>query len=581
MDFSLIVPATIVKPPENQTVHVGEDAKFECEVTGRPSPVVEFLVNGERVRKGAREKVTSEGNVHCLTVRKCRTGRTITVNAYNAAGSDTKTAVLEVISKPTFARKPTNVTVTAPTSILLEWRVKGSPEPDFAIRKNGKDLTEGVVSHGGVHTVTLSATSSEDSGTYSAVCSNSAGSAECTTLVTVVEPAKITKPLNDVGLKEGEALQLEVAVTGTQPIHAEWQKDDFELDVTGPACKAAEKDGTYTLTIDKPSADDGGKYALKVWNAVGHDQTSAVVAVQGKPTILRELQSVEAMEKEQVILEAEVSGTSLETVWLKDGGGLHEDSRVKFRHTEQMLSLNIADCLFEDSGTYTLLVKNKAGQVETQAALTVHCPPEIQTPLHDKELIEGDDVVFTAKVYARPAADVTWYLNGKALEKSDEFLTTTKPDENLYSLTIKGATTKHSGEYKLVASNESGVAETTAKLSVEIVPEFVKPLEDTSLEEGQQAVLNVTVKGVPMPELSLQLNDQPTDEKNFILKPLPETGAYQILIPSFKPDFCGTLIATATNVAGSCKSTCQIDAKGRCQLHSALRISLLAFFLSG
>lgn len=60
--------------------------------------------------------------------------------------------------------------------------------------------------------------------------------------------------------------------------------------------------------------------------------------------------------------------------WFKDGKEVSADARFKAtKQSSDTWSLTVADCVKEDSGTYTVKVANDLGEKELSASLTIQC----------------------------------------------------------------------------------------------------------------------------------------------------------------------------------------------------------------
>ena len=69
----------------------------------------------------------------------------------------------------------------------------------------------------------------------------------------------------------------------------------------------------------------------------------------------------------------------------------------------------------------------------------------------DKQVLEGEEVVFRVKVTGVPVPELTWYHDGKELVADYS-----KDLADDGTLTMPSAETKHSGVYQLVAVNRAG-----------------------------------------------------------------------------------------------------------------------------
>ncbi|VDO71166.1 unnamed protein product, partial [Onchocerca flexuosa] len=102
-----------------------------------------------------------------------------------------------------------------------------------------------------------------------------------------------------------------------------------------------------------------------------------------------------------------------ELVWLVDEQPLRPSHDFKLEYDGQNAKLEIRDAQPEDTGVYTVRIKNEYGAVESNAKLTVepdpdknHIAPEFQAVIEDVECNEGDTVKFKAVLTGDPTPDV-------------------------------------------------------------------------------------------------------------------------------------------------------------------------------
>ena len=86
---------------------------------------------------------------------------------------------------------------------------------------------------------------------------------------------------------------------------------------------------------------------------------------------------------------------------------------------------------------------------------------------------------------------VKWYRNGAELEPGKTpNIHVEKVDDAVFRLTIPRSLVTDSGDYAVEATNDIGSAKCSAKIIVEPVPEFIRPLKDVEVVEGQPAEFN-------------------------------------------------------------------------------------------
>ena len=84
--------------------------------------------------------------------------------------------------------------------------------------------------------------------------------------------------------------------------------------------------------------------------------------------------------------------------------------------------------------------------------------------MQNQKVREGATVSFRVQVEGDPKPDIMWKKDGKPLSKSARLIM--KEEETTKILTLMNATMSDAGLYGVVASNESGEAESEASLEV-------------------------------------------------------------------------------------------------------------------
>ena len=94
-------------------------------------------------------------------------------------------------------------------------------------------------------------------------------------------PARVSKPILDTNVNEGETAAFKLVVTGTPPPKVEWYLNGEELKCDGRR-KIEVKGNTHHLKISDVTSKDAGKYSVEVHNRVGRDLVKATLLVKGE-----------------------------------------------------------------------------------------------------------------------------------------------------------------------------------------------------------------------------------------------------------------------------------------------------------
>jgi hypothetical protein len=167
----LTVTSTSVAPfitaqPSGQTVTTGASVTFVVAASGTPTPTLQWQKNGSAVSGSTDTTFTLNGVTSADSA-------TYTAVATNSAGSATSNgAVLTVTSAPVITTQPASQTVTAGSNVTFTVAASGKPTPTYQWKENGIAISGSTGT-----TFTLNGVTSANSATYTAVVTNSAGSA--------------------------------------------------------------------------------------------------------------------------------------------------------------------------------------------------------------------------------------------------------------------------------------------------------------------------------------------------------------------------------------------------------------------
>ncbi|KAM4596581.1 immunoglobulin superfamily DCC subclass member 4 [Fundulus diaphanus] len=121
-ELHVAAPPVIVQPPESVSLSRGSTARFLCNSSGEPLPVMHWLKNGQPIRSFRRMKVQSPGIllINQLALEDAGYYQCI---AENRLGTACATAKLTVIVKEGLPSLPRHLTATpySSTTVLLSW----------------------------------------------------------------------------------------------------------------------------------------------------------------------------------------------------------------------------------------------------------------------------------------------------------------------------------------------------------------------------------------------------------------------------------------------------------------------------
>lgn len=207
----------------------------------------------------------------------------------------------------------------------------------------------------------------------------------------------------------GNPFTLECVVAGTPELLAKWFKDGREL-AAGSRHHITFARNLASLKIPSAEMNDKGLYSCEVQNSVGKSSCTVSVHVSGEydeaqletaspagvgaeerslsgnlspldrivpPSFIRKLKDTNATLGASVVLECRVSGSAPISVgWFLDGSEVVRSPKCQPGFSDNVCTLSLNSLEPSDTGTYTCVAANEAGQDESSAILTVQgqCP---------------------------------------------------------------------------------------------------------------------------------------------------------------------------------------------------------------
>ncbi|XP_064466557.1 myosin light chain kinase, smooth muscle-like [Ornithodoros turicata] len=523
---------------------------------------------------------------------------------------------------PEVTKQPTSVTVRPGERATLQATVVGTPKPDVQWYKDGRPITRGDVvpvtetaPDGTITTkLVVERATLEDAGTYWCVAKNWWGKAESVRVTLNIkgarEPPRFVEHLAPEVVISGLSVVLRCKVIGSQPITVKWYRNRREVKQTPDfRMEYNPESGNVVLTIAEIFPDDQGLYSCKAANEFGEDETSAPVTVTDmelldaapkvQPRFVLPLRPSSFPEGEPAMLRVEAHGVPDPTFsWYFEGRQL-KSSRDFLVTTEGLTSnVMIAELFPEDAGPYECRAQNPAGRATTSANLSVlpaggpesgavtldeaglPTPqpddlPQMSAPIFTKGLVsqtvpEGGSVVFEGQVSAFPdVVCFTWYLNGRVLKSSRDFLIHSEGTKT--TLKIAEVFVDDAGTFSVTAENPVGIATSRAKLTVEVessevenleAPRFLTELTPVTVMDGGEAKLSVYVTGKPPPRVTWYHNDREVKNNADVWTTLRTDGYCELFISEAFPEDMGEYVCKATNVAGTatCRTHVHVEA---------------------
>ncbi|XP_055255516.1 hemicentin-2 isoform X3 [Moschus berezovskii] len=545
--------------PEQITTTLNSSVSLPCDVRAHPSPEVTwykdsrtlslgegvFLLPGTHTLQLARAQLSDSGMYMC--------------EALNAAGRDQKLVQLSVLVPPTFRQTPSRpqdaVLVSVGGKAVLSCETDALPEPTVAWQKDGQPLVlaERIQALLGGQRLEIQDTQVSDKGLYSCRVSNAAGEAMRAFSLTVQVPPTFENPETEtVSQVAGSPLVLSCDVTGVPAPTVTWLKDRMPVE-SSMAHGTVSRGGRLQLSHLQP--DQAGTYTCVAENAQAEARKDFVVAVLVAPRIRSSgaTQEHSVLEGQDVWLDCEADGQPPpDVVWLKDGGPLDDSVGPHLRFYLDGSSLVLKGLRAMDSGAYTCVAHNAAGEDARLHTVNVLVPPTIeQGPEGAGTLVHrlGDLVSMKCPVRGSPPIHVSWLKDGLPLPLSHH----THLHSSGRTLRISQVQLADSGTFTCVAASPAGVADRQFVLQVQ-VPPVLEPAEfqnDVAVVRGSLVFLPCEARGSPLPFVSWMKDGEPL---------LPQSLEYGpgLLLEAVEAEDAGTYSCVAVSEAGEARRHFQL-----------------------
>uniref|UniRef100_A0A8D0CST5 Sidekick cell adhesion molecule 1 n=1 Tax=Sander lucioperca TaxID=283035 RepID=A0A8D0CST5_SANLU len=289
-------PSLTAKPKRKIHADLDRNVDIPCLATGVPQPRIEWYKDAVplSILANPRYKVSAGTG---LTVRRVQPGDggIFQCFARNAAGeTQAHTQLLVSSVAPTFTFPQSDQTVTDGTTALFMCQASGAPKPAITWRKGSQILASGSVQvprftllqSGGLQIQPISL---QDTGEYTCIASNSEGTINATSMLTVWSRTVISVPPTDQRVIKGTTAILDCNATHDPRVNIRyliWNRGGLPLRPTSGG-RVSMRQGS--LTIGQTWSGDIGDYTCTVTSQAGNDSRSARLEVIELPHSPRSL----------------------------------------------------------------------------------------------------------------------------------------------------------------------------------------------------------------------------------------------------------------------------------------------------
>ncbi len=413
----LNVKPSIVAQPTSQTVCEGSSVTFGVEATGTEPLAFQWMRDGRVIDNATADSYsissTTAGDIG-----------TYSVAVSNSCGQiESEVATLALNVKPSILVQPVSQTVCDGAPVTFAVEATGTEPLAYQWMKDGR-----VIDNATANSYSIPIAAVADIGSYAVTVSNSCGQidSEVATVALYVGPSIIVQPASQT-VCEGSSVMFSVEATGTEPLAFQWMKDGLIIDNATAS----------SFSIPNATTNDIGTYSVTVSNSCGQIESEAAALVLNvKPSIVAQPVPQTICEGLPVIFSVEATGTEpLEFQWMKDG-------LVIDNATDSSYSIPIATA--GDIGTYSVMVSNSCGQIDSEVAtLALNVRPTIMVQPVSQTVCEGSPVMFSVEAIGTEPLEFQWMKDGVEIPGANE---------DIYH--INCATPTDSGCYSVRVSNE-------------------------------------------------------------------------------------------------------------------------------
>ncbi|XP_074702115.1 hemicentin-2-like [Strix aluco] len=558
---------------EHRQVVLDQPTALYCDTNAIPPPQLTWYKDGEPLSPGPGVLMLLGGRVLQLPVVREEDAGRYTCEAANAAGQDRLHYELEVLTTPAIRGGTDDlaeeVAATINSTVRFKCEATGHPVPTVSWLWNDVPVVVGPrhqLLEGGT-VLQVAAVEVGDTGSYTCVAENPAGSAEKYFALTVqgkaspatlgeaskvfhllvMEPPRIEAASHptEMSITVGTPLELTCVVMGVPMPTVTWEKDGQLL--AGPWLVLGNQS---TLHIESTKVTDAGLYTCLATSPAGEDSRSFHISIQAPLSItsIGETPSITTVAGGLLILECpEVAVPPPYIEWHREGSPLREDARRQV--LAQGRFLQIRDVEVADGGEYSCSATNALGDTSLRTQVEVHVAPEIQPGPEEARALLNGSVVLPCRAEGWPVPRVTWQKDGWLLPLRGSNRLQLLPDG---SLQIDPVQVQDSGYYLCMASSPAGSDRRGLDLHILVPPTIAPGPSNLTLLAQQPAMLDCDSWGSPEPHVRWEKDGHP-------LNPHLRPGAYSLqssgslLIASPGPRDEGWFECIATNAAGEAR----------------------------
>ncbi|KAJ8416941.1 hypothetical protein AAFF_G00328190 [Aldrovandia affinis] len=462
--------ADILKPLSSVEVYEKQSANFDTEISEEDVPG-EWKLKGQILTRSPTCDIKAEGKKRFLTLKNLHVDQSgeITYQGLNAVTSAVLT-VKQIEMDFTVPLKDVSVlekkqakfecTITRDVPIVM-W-TKGSE-----IITSGKKYE--IIDDGKKHILVINNCNFDDEGHYAIEALGKKSIAKLT-----VEGLRLNfiTPLKDQTVKESKTAQFEVELSH-ENVPVTWYRNENKVHPSRTVLTHV--DGKkHILEIQEVTLDDTCQIKAE---AKGISTVAKLMVIEGDAYFTVKLQDYTAVEKDDIILDCELS-KEVPVKWYHNDTEIKASKMVTMKAEGKRRILCVKRVEEKNKGNYIC----DCGTDKTNANINIEARDiKVVRPLYGVELFDGETARFEVEISATDV-HAQWKLKGEVLTPSTDIEII--EDGAKHVLTLYNCKIPQSGEVAFQAAN----AKCAANLKVKELPlAFMTPLCDVQVYEKDEA----------------------------------------------------------------------------------------------
>ncbi|XP_049765530.1 Down syndrome cell adhesion molecule-like protein Dscam2 [Schistocerca cancellata] len=492
------------------TAEQGRDVTLSCTAQGNPPPTFTWWrESGTPVGSSGRVWASQEA-LHIRGARPEDAG-SWECRVNNAFGEQRVHASLQVTAPLQVHVTPHLLVVNSGEPATFNCSVSGSPVAGVEWLHNAEPLAAGRARLLSPLVLHVAAATRAHRGVYQCVARGDGDSAQAGAELRLGDTVpELQWTFVEQALSPGSPVSLRCAAAGSPPPQFTWHLDGRPL--TASRLGHRYTIGQYVdqvgdvishVNVSSVRVQDGGLYTCSAANSMGITSHEARLNIYGPPYVRSSMSPVRVLESADVTLRCPYAGYPISGVsWERRGVPVTADLRHELRDGGAALHIRGVDPA-ADAGAYVCQIRGAAGDVARgELLLAVDSPPVVEPFNFPVNVREGARAQVTCSVSSGDLPiRFSWLKDNAPIPK--DLQVTEKESSEFYSMLVfTKLSSRHSGMYTCVASNNAASGNYSAQLRVKVSPRWLVEPQDVSTLAGNPLLVNCKAEGYPQPVVS-------------------------------------------------------------------------------